>query len=153
MSDIEKHDPNFTVPASINCPGIKFYPADSDLFRLHGVFWDNGKFRRMPAAAARQVSDGVFALHTHTAGGRLRFITTSNYVAISAKMENIGKMPHITLTGSAGFDLYERIGGKQVYIGTFVPPYDISDGYESILYLGNAAGNRSATPVYVLLPQ
>lgn len=138
MKAIDKFDPNFTVQTSLNRQGIKFHPADSDLFCLSGVFWKDGRFHRMPSETAEQISDGVYELHTQTAGGRLRFCTTSSYVAISAKMGYIGKMPHFALTGSAGFDLYERIDGKQIYMGTFVPPFDIHDSYESILELGNS---------------
>lgn len=137
MKTIDKIDTNFTVQTHINRKGIRFYPADDTRFRLSGVFWSEGKFRRMPSDVARQVSDGVDQLHTQTAGGRLRFCTTSSYVAISAQMGYIGKMPHFALTGSAGFDVYERIGTEQVYIGTFVPPFDIQDGYESVVELEN----------------
>jgi len=138
MRTIEKIDPNFTVQTAIDRPGIKFYPANSDLFSLGGVFWRDGRFHRMPADAAKQVSGGVYELHTQTAGGRLRLCTTSSYVAISARMGFVGKMPHFALTGSAGFDLYERISGKQVYMGSFIPPFDVEDHFESIVELGNS---------------
>lgn len=138
MSKIEKIDPNFSVQTSLDRPDIRFCSADSEVFQLCGIFREDGRYRRMPASVASRVSEGVNELHTHTAGGRLRFCTTSSCVAICAKMSPIGKMPHFALTGSAGFDLYERIDGQQIYLGTFVPPFDISDGFDSILELGSA---------------
>ena len=38
-------------------------------------------------------------------------------------------------SGTAGFDLYEVRGDKYKYIETFLPPIDIVDGFESIIYL------------------
>ena len=128
MSDISKVDSNFKVETKLNLADIKFYDVTKAPFSVCGVFYENGKFRRMPEEVAKTVSEGVYALHTHTAGGRVRFKTDSPYVAIYTKMSNIGKMPHFALTGSAGFDLYAN--GK--YAATFVPPFDINNGYESV---------------------
>jgi len=60
-------------------------------------------------------------------------VTDSPYVAISAEMDGLGKMPHFPLTGSIGFDMYFDSGAGQVYTGTFVPPFQIETGYESVL--------------------
>lgn len=102
-------------------------------FQICGVFHENGKFRKMPENVAKTVSDGVVRLHVHTAGGRVRFKTDSPYVAIHTKMSNIGKMPHFALTGSAGFDLY----ANNKYVSTFVVPFNVKDGYESIIHFSS----------------
>ena len=137
MAEIEKIDTNFKVRASINKTDIKFYDVNAAPFKLYGVFYENSKFRRMPENVARQVSDGVYALHSNTAGGRVRFKTNSPYIAISANLESIGRMPHFAFSGSSGFDLYERKGGEK-YLGTFMPPYDMTDGYEAVIELGSS---------------
>lgn len=137
MSDIAKIDPNFSVKTNISREGLRYYPADAPFFRQHGVFYAEGKYRRLPESVARNVNDGVLRLHANTAGGRIRFVTTSGYVAISVKLGQIGRMPQFALTGSAGFDLYEKIHGEQVFMGSFFPPYDMEDGYESIVELGS----------------
>ena len=129
MSDISKLDKNFEVKTSINRDDIKFYNADNSPFKIYGVFRENGKYRRMPESVAKTVSAGVYGLHANTAGGRVRFTTDSLYIAINTKMENIGKMPHFAFTGSSGFDLY--IDGE--YERSFVPAWNIEDGYESII--------------------
>lgn len=82
----------------------------------------------MPESVAKNVSEGVYTLHSNTAGGRVRFVTDSTYIAIHTKMDGLGKMPHFALTGSIGFDLYV----DNYYAKTFVPPFYIEDGYESI---------------------
>lgn len=131
---ISEVDKNFKIETSIKRNGLIFLDAKEAPFAIYGVFHEDGFFRRMPKNIAKTVSDGVYYLHSNCAGGRIRFKTNSPYVAIHAKMSEIGKMPHFTLCGSGGFDLYE----KQKYIGTFMPPYDMTDGYESIIELGSS---------------
>lgn len=134
MSDITKIDKNFKINTNINKEDIKFYDARVSPFRVYGVFYDDGKFRRMPEKIAKTVSSGVHSLHANTAGGRVRFKTNSPYVAINAKMTCITRMDHFPLCGSAGFDLY----ADGVYTKTFRPPYDMTEGYESLIELGSA---------------
>ena len=128
MFDISKVDGNFTIETEIDKNDIKFYKIDEAPFKVYGVFKENGKYRRMPEGVAKSVSEGVYALHSNTAGGRVKFVTDSPYIAIHVKMDGLGKMPHFALTGSIGFDLYI----DNYYAKTFVPPFDIKDGYESI---------------------
>ena len=137
MSDISLVDSNFRIESHIKETDIRFYDVNQPPFKIYGVFHDSGKFRRLPANIAKAVSGGVYALHANTAGGRVRFKTDSPYVAIHAKMHGIGKMPHFALTGSAGFDLYV-LENVERYFKTFVPPFDIQDGYESIIYFGSS---------------
>ncbi len=146
MKDISQIDRNFEVKTNIAKQDLRFYSALDAPFEICGVFYENGKFRRMPEQVARSVSEGVYVLHTHTAGGRVRFRTDSPYVAIHAKMSGVGKMPHFALCGSAGFDMY--IGDR--YVASYIPPFDISDGFEGVIDLGHG-GMREITinfPLY-----
>lgn len=133
MSDITKIDKNFKINTNINKEDIKFYDARVSPFRVYGVFYDDGKFRRMPEKIAKTVSSGVHSLHANTAGGRVRFKTNSPYVAINAKMTCITRMDHFPLCGSAGFDLY----ADGVYANTFRPPLNMTEGYEGLIELGS----------------
>lgn len=135
MKDIQQIDRNFLVENTIAKTDIRFYDADEEPFRVYGVFRENGKYRRMPEDIAKSVSEGVYQLHSNTAGGRVRFRTDSPYIAIHAEMENIGRMGHFTLAGSAGFDLYAD--GR--HCGTWIPPYEMKNGYEGVLELGSSA--------------
>ena len=133
MKDISKVDKNFIVKTKIDKEDIKFYNAEEKPFELYGVVREGEKLRRMPEHIAKTVSEGVYALHANTAGGRVRFITDSPYVAVFVKHGDLGKMPHFALTGSIGLDMY----ADNIHVGTFVPPFDITDGYESVRDLGD----------------
>jgi len=138
MSNISQIDPNFKVGSKIEKENIKFYNALEAPFKIYGVYMENGQFRRMPQAIAEQVNNGVARLHANTAGGRIRFKTNSSFVAISAKMPALGKMPHFAFSGSIGFDLYAKDENGLKYIKTFMPTVDITEGYESLLELGES---------------
>ena len=126
MSDISKIDKNFEVKTKIEKDDVKFYNIEDTPFEIYGLMRENGRYCRLPEKVAESVSPGVHALYANTAGGRVRFVTDSKYVAIHASMDGLGKMSHFPLTGSIGFDLYV----KNDYKHMFVPPFDIEDGYE-----------------------
>lgn len=132
MRNISDIDKNFQVNTNIKKDNIKFYNIKEEPFKIYGVNPENGKYRRMSQSVAQKVSDGVYSLHSNTSGGRVRFITDSSYIAIHANVDNIGRMPHFALTGSAGFDLYSGTG----FVKTFIPPYDVNNNYESIIEFG-----------------
>ncbi len=136
MSDITKHDKNFVINTSIDKDDIKFYDVESAPFKLYGVFRENGIYRRIPEQIAKSVSSGVAGLNMNAAGGRVRFKTDSTYVAIRAKMPSVARLSHFALTGSAGFDVY-AVSDEGVLVKSFKPPYDMKDGYESVVdYFG-----------------
>ena len=145
--DISKIDNNFAERRDISSKtDIRFYNVEESPFKVYGVFKENGLFRRIPEDVAKKVSDGVYFLHTNTAGGRVRFRTNSPYIAFKAEMSCIGKMPHFALAGSAGFDLY----ADNVYVNTYVPPFNIENGYDGCIDIGSE-GIRDITvnfPLY-----
>ncbi len=133
MSDITKIDKNFSVNADDDTD-IVYYDVTKEPFEVFGVIKpadDLDKFRRMPADVAKGVNEGVEILHSNTAGGRIRFRTDSPYVSIKAIMPNICRFSHMPLTGTSGFDIYMVKDEKQIYLSTFVPPYEMQDGYTS----------------------
>lgn len=132
MSNISQIDKNFIVQTNLNIDNIRFYTADDERISLYGVFYENGMYRRLPQRVAEAVSEGVSALHIHTAGGRIKLVTDSAFVAIKAVMPDIGRMSHFALSGSSGFDMY--IGEEEVYYNSFIPPYDMNEGYENVIY-------------------
>lgn len=136
MKNISEIDKNFKIETKLNLPDVKFYDVKNEPFSIHGVYFEDGKFRRLPESVAKTVNEGVLGLHANTAGGRVRFMTDSSYVAINVKMPIFARMPHFALTGSSGFDLYVKKDGVQHYAGTFTPPYNTDDMYESVINLG-----------------
>ena len=131
--NISEIDKNFKVETKIEKEDIKFYDPKIAPFKVWGLFHEDGMWRRLPESVAKTVSDGVFFLHNTTAGGRIRFKTDSPYVAINAKMPDMCKLSECAFTGTAGFDIYTD--GE--YEGTFIPPYNATNGYESIRELGS----------------
>ena len=129
MNDFSKVDKNFIVETKIEKEGIKFYNCLSEPFKIYGVYYEDGKFRRLPEKVAETVSEGVLRLHANTAGGRIRFKTNSPYVAISVIEDEGHKWDHFAMTGYAGFDMY----ADNEYVKTFRPPNDMIDRYESVL--------------------
>lgn len=133
--DISKIDKNFKVETRIERKGLRFYDAESEPFSIHGIFREGDYFRRLPESVAKSVSDGVYYLHTNTAGGRVRFKTNSSFVAINVDMQSDGIPPHMAFSGYGGFDMYEKKDCKQAYLGTFLHPTNNLSGYEGLIDL------------------
>lgn len=132
MKTIAEVDANFAVKRPTR-DGREYYNIQESPFETFGLIREGGKYRRMPEAVAKSVSEGVFCLHANTAGGRVRFRTDSTSVAIAAKLGPIYRAPHFAMTGGSGFDLYETGEHTDRYMATFVPPCNMTDGYESAL--------------------
>ena len=138
MKNITDVDSNFKIKTSIQQEGIRFFDPHTPPFSIHGVKYENERYRRMPHAVASSVNDSIEYLHSNTAGGRVRFKTDSPYVAISAKLDNLCKMASFAMTGSASFDIYAKGENGVTYINSFCPFFEMKDGYDSIIYLGGA---------------
>lgn len=92
-------------------------------FSLYGVFYseEEGCYKRLPKSVAEKVSPSVDVLSYNTAGGRIRFYTDSDYVAIKALIPYNGEiMRHMTLIGKYGFSVYS----DQTYEGDVAPSID-----------------------------
>lgn len=111
---------------------LVFFNIEGEPFSVYGIFFENGKYRRLPQKVAKDVSKGVYSLHANTAGGRVKFITDSSVIAIRAVMSGVEKSAQFPLVGTFGFDLY--VGHEAEYYATFIPPTNVSSGYESILH-------------------
>ena len=121
MEEITKVDKNFAVDVEIDKTGYKFYSVDEEPFRIYGVSREGDRYYRMPTAVSRTVSDGVDVLNKHTTGGRVRFVTDSECVAVKVKLINPDPGPNMSRMGCAGLDVYD---GKN-YAGSFVPPMNM----------------------------
>ena len=124
-------DPNFVVPTKLEREDIRFYNVLEAPFAIHGVYYEDGKFRRMPEAVAETVSGGVLRLHAYTTGGRVRFRTDSPYIAVSVRIGERNLYSHISTVGSAGMDLYLESSNR--CIKSFIPPRAVGEHYESLI--------------------
>ena len=115
MADISSIDKALAVKTTIGREDITWHDPAQAPFRLYGVRYEDGLYRRMPESVAKTVNPGVADLAINTAGGRVCFATDSDCVAISSRRPSLWKMPHMALAGSAGLNLYIRKDGKLVY--------------------------------------
>lgn len=134
--DISEIDKNLTMCYALP-NDVKWFDIFDDPFKLYGVMSDGDGFCRLPADLAKSVSPALYELSRNTAGGRLRFKTDSPYIAIKVKMGQTNHFSHMALANSAGFDLYENgiVGSR--FVGSFVPPTDISVPYATIKATGD----------------
>ena len=130
-------DQNLQVPSSIGDVKLTMYSVRQKPFAIYGLYrpTEEPEFKRLPDEITQAVSDSLFSLGRATAGGRVRFCSDSTSIAIRAVYDKVGRLPHMPLTGSAGFDIYvdDPITGTSRYFKTFIPPYDMGDRYESIV--------------------
>ena len=129
MKALSEIDKNF-IPATLGNREYLFRDCRQEPFRIYGLILPNEEdphFMRLPQKLADQVNVQVKELASCTAGGRIRFRTDSSAIAIRVKMHNVYRGDHFPITGSAGLDLY----ADGIYRGTFRPPFEITDGFES----------------------
>lgn len=141
-NDISKIDKNLSVETTLLKDGVAFYDVRRAPFRVYGLYDYKNQpiFRRLPEEVAAATSDGVAHLSKHTAGGRVRFATDSDFICIKSKMNSITLLPHMPTSGTAGFDLFidSPDGAESRYVRTFMPPWHTKDeGYESRIDLGS----------------
>lgn len=133
LSNIDK---NFCLSNDLKKDGLVWIDARDPRISLYGVFYDakTEAYLRLPESVAGSVSPGVKSLCRHTAGGRIRFCTDSEYIAVAAVQKKpSGIMPHMAFLGSSGFDAYVFDSGKYTFCGSLIPPVDRGDTYQSIL--------------------
>ena len=136
---ISELDKNFSHPTKIEREGLEFIPATDHRFSLHGVICDQDGFCRMPRNVAESVSASVAALSLHTAGGRIRFVTDSPYIALRVRLNSVSHFSHMPYTGVSGIDMYIKRGERLEFEGCFAPPGDNphTGEYEGVKDLGN----------------
>ncbi len=106
-ASISELDRNLTVETVCDLT-VQFHSARNAPFSIYGLCdpQDGTPYHRLPLDVAEATNEGVFFLSRHTAGGRVRFKTDSPYMVLKAKIAGVGQMPHMTLAGIAGMDVY-----------------------------------------------
>ena len=134
MRKIEEIDANFR-PDEISADDVIYYDCTSDLFEINGLYkpYESEKFMRLPEYFSKEadVNDGVRLLMYHTAGGRVRFVTDSPYIAIFADVECTYFSSQTSRCYHYGFDMYVAEGEnrtRSTYKKTFVAPPDLDEG-------------------------
>lgn len=86
----------------------------------------DGRFCRIPKEVAEAVNaesdtENVITLYTNTSGGRFRFITNSQTVAVRVTLGASYGSSRSTFLGTAGMDLYQNTQGTWRYVGCLAP--------------------------------
>lgn len=136
--DIIDIDKNFKLP-KLTEENIQWRNALETPFSLHGIFYDyeREEYRRMPYDLSGKVSSGVQGLSAATAGGRLRFVTNSPFIALKCVIPAGYVMPHMPCVGSHGFGIY----ANGVYFGNIA------------LYVEEALAARGGTMAFAGIRQ
>ncbi len=136
-NNIGKVDKNLLTTGVIQSGNLQFYSAKEAPFAVYGLLpcRPGEPFKRIPSELAKQTNDGVWRLHRNTSGGRVRFRTDSEIIAIRAYMPDKCLMPHMPFLGSSGFDLYEE-EDTWCYRGSFIPPINREAYYEAQIKFG-----------------
>ena len=121
-------DQNVVVKSNINKKDVVFYNPETAPFNIYGVYREGDRFVRLPSEVAKEVSDGVFYLCGETSGGRITFRTNSSYIAFSIEYGHLSKLPHMSLIGSVGFDVY----GDDKHVGTVIPKFEMDSPYQYV---------------------
>ena len=166
---IDEIDKALKVESAADLEDGVYLDVRNEPFDVYGLYdyKNQPRFCRMPVEVTEEAwkltTSGIRDLNFHTAGGRVRFTTDSPYVAIRCKMKNITFMPHMSLNGMCGFDLYETMGGRDRYVNVFGVPskryqeekgkitFCPDHGYSSRIWVGETGKMRSFTihfPLY-----
>lgn len=138
--NIGKLDKNMEVESTIVRAGLTYLDIDDKPFRIYGIWRERGFYARIPSEVCgvfnKQLTPKERANGHHkssTAGGRVRFITDSPYVAVNVKLDEVYQYTTMSITATCGLDIY----ADGVYAGTYRTPITLKDGwFESVIDLG-----------------
>ncbi len=138
MKNIAEIDKNLKIVTSIDKDDVVFLDVREEPFKVYGLYdyKNEPEFIRMPKEVGDGANEGVQRLNYSTAGGRVRFATDSDYIAIKVEMPWLNSMSHMARCGVAGFDLYEDEEMGSTFVRSFLPdafaPMETT-GYETIV--------------------
>lgn len=127
--NLSKIDENFAIGSFQDDGNTRYYSIPCEPFDLYGVFYEKKTacFVRMPSEIADTVNEGVVAMNTYTAGGRIRFSTDSKSISLVVRYSDLLEMAHMPLSGNAGFILLEETERGFKHVKSFFPPHSAYD--------------------------
>lgn len=108
LSNVDK---TYKITTAEGLGDLQVWDIKQPPISVHGVFFEEDKYKRLPLSVAQTVSQGVCVLHSVPAGGRVKFRTNSRIVALY-----VTEAPYIyatqTACASSGFEIFAN--GKHV---------------------------------------
>lgn len=130
---MQKIDKNLAVSENVSIDDLDFFDVREEPFSVYGLYnyKNETEFKRLPDEVATAVNEGVAELSYHTAGGRVRFSTTSKSVAIRVTMPVVCRYPGGSLLTGSGLDMFVEEPNYRIYrlAKAFVPPLEMENGY------------------------
>ncbi len=121
ISDI---DSNFKV-CEVNRETYQMVDVSSLI--LEGFAWEHENkhpFYRLPERIFPKIDEGLCLLGSHSAGGVLRFCTDSKALLLKGHFRPVSPMPHMPLSGQAGFDVTVRKNGYDCLLVNLPPCHE-----------------------------
>lgn len=84
------------------------WDVKDDPISLHGVFFEEDKYKRLPFSIAQSVSQGVSVLHSIVAGGLIKFQTDPRIVAVYVTGTSY-VYARQTACASSGFEIFVNV--------------------------------------------
>ena len=118
-------------------PDLKFYDArTTPEFRIYGLMdAKDGFFCRIPEEVAEKCNQSLVGMNLNSAGGRVRFVTDSNYIALKTYIGLGYRTSNASSLGVGSYDVYVKLGGKETFVRGFAPPVPCADGFDGLLEL------------------
>ncbi len=118
------------VTKDIKTKDLTFYNIKTKPFKVYGLNDVSKNFCRMPIDIADKVSGAVSQKNYEPTGGRIRFKTDSDIIAIKIKMKDIPLHPTLSTLYLSGCSLYKFENGEHIYLHSFMQPVDGREYYE-----------------------
>ena len=139
IMDILRIDDNFQRKKIRSVGDFQYYKPAIDL-KLYGLFYEEKEgFFRIPPQSAQEMGEGVAQLSRCTAGGRVRFATDSPELCLRVHWCGLTAMPHMPLTGSAGFVLLDETTKPKRLAGILRPEFGEKEGFVSRIPIGDGS--------------
>ncbi len=150
--EIAKLDKNFVQTSSDTLCWDDYLP---EALTLEGFPWwseNEATYCRLPKRILPDVGPGLQGLSFCNAGGVIRFVTDSAELKISGNYYPFGMMPHMPLTGQAGFDVMVHEGGKDRFLSNLHgEPQDFQEQNFSFSYSCPLTGALREYRIYMPL--
>lgn len=115
------------VSAAAQTPDLAWHSPGESKLEIDGLPWfheNGGELFRLPLRAKDSIATPVWDLAKSPSGGRIRFRTDSNRLAIRLEYPSPPNMKNMHAFGQTGVDLYV----EGVYTGTAIAPPDAKPG-------------------------
>lgn len=138
-------DQNMANQKTADGEELRWLEPGTDL-TLYGLEKTDTGYQRFDPTDKRLKGTGILNFAEFTAGGRCRFCTDSEKIAVKVRIKDYSLPSIMSLMVCCGFDLYEteESTGEEFFAGGFRPPALIENGeYECLVNLPFAGERKS----------